>query len=96
MAAQIRACSKTRSHIPQGGNILAPEGGRTMDSQGDSNSEFFHRYANGRKQKSTIISLESDQGEVKGQENIVTHIVSFYKNLFGPNPPRNLHLSTDF
>lgn len=64
--------------------------------KGDSNTEFFHRYANGRRRKSTIVSLEGDQGTIKGQEEIAKHIVNFYKNLFGPNPDRIISLSSSF
>lgn len=64
--------------------------------KGDSNSKIFHRYANGRRRKSTIISLESDQGEIRGQDQISQHIVDFYKGLFGPPPIRMMSLAHDF
>lgn len=64
--------------------------------KGDSNSGFFHQYANGRRRKSIILSLDTDQGEVRGQEDIEAHIVGFYKQLFGPNPDRQIHLARDF
>lgn len=64
--------------------------------KGDSNTDFFHQYAKGRRRKSMIISLEADQGEIRGQEEIVEHILTFYKNLFGPNAPRDLRLVEDF
>lgn len=34
--------------------------------QGDSNSKFLHQYANGRRRKNTIITLDTEQGEVQG------------------------------
>lgn len=37
-----------------------------------------------------------DQGEVRGQEDISGHIVVFYKDLFGPNPYRDIILSNNF
>lgn len=64
--------------------------------KGDANTEFFHHYANGRRRKNTTVSLESDQGEIQGQEDITKHIVEFYKNLFGPNPDRMLFLANTF
>lgn len=62
--------------------------GDQWTTEGDSNTEFFHKYANGRRRKNTIISLDSEQGEIRGQGDIVSHIVNFYKTLFGPNPPQ--------
>lgn len=63
--------------------------------KGDSNTEFFLQYANERR-KSTIVSLKSDQGVIRGQDAITDHIVGFYKNLFGPNPPRHMRLASGF
>lgn len=46
--------------------------------QGDANTHFFHQYANGRRRKNTIALLESDSGEIRGQQNLTKHIVDFY------------------
>lgn len=64
--------------------------------KGDSNTKFFHHYANGRRRKSTIVSLETENGEIGGQEVIMEHIVSFYKTLFDANPEREIFLSSNF
>jgi hypothetical protein len=32
--------------------------------EGDSNTNFFHQYANGRRRRNTIVALETDQGEM--------------------------------
>lgn len=41
--------------------------------KGDSNKEYFHRCANGRKRKNTIISLEKDGTCIEGDENLLKH-----------------------
>jgi hypothetical protein len=51
--------------------------------EGDNNTEYFHRVANGRKRKNTIISLASDGGVIEGVDNLINHATDFYKNLFG-------------
>lgn len=33
---------------------------------GDLSIGFFHQFANGRRRKNAIVTLDSDQGEVKG------------------------------
>jgi len=47
--------------------------------EGDSNTKFYHQFANGRRRKNTIISLETDQEEIKTQEEIMIHATDFYK-----------------
>ena len=64
--------------------------------EGDSNTRFFHQFANGRRRKNTIISLDTDQGEVKTQEEIMAHATNFYKSLFGSPPQIHLKLSPNF
>ncbi|MDV3143360.1 MAG: hypothetical protein Q8761_02940, partial [Sweet potato little leaf phytoplasma] len=52
---------------------------------GDNNSAFFHRWANGRKSKNFIDSLENENGEkLKGEKKIEEEILSFFSNLCGP------------
>jgi len=50
--------------------------------EGDANTHFFHQFANGRRRKSSITSLDSDQGEIRGHKEITDHIVQYYKNPF--------------
>ena len=64
--------------------------------EGDSSTRFFHQFANGRRRKNTIISLDTDQGEVKTQEEIMAHATNFYKSLFGSPPQIHLKLSPNF
>ena len=47
--------------------------------EGDANTQFFHRLANSRHRKNTIVSLETDLGEVSRQEDIMLHVTGFYK-----------------
>jgi hypothetical protein len=62
---------------------------------GDTNSHFFHQFANGRR-KITISCLESDQGEIRGQRDITEHIVDYYKSLFGISEPCQMFLNSEF
>jgi hypothetical protein len=64
--------------------------------QGDTNSHFYHQFANGRRRKNTITVLNSDDGEIRGQQEITAHIVDFYKKLFGPNNVGTLVLGENF
>lgn len=53
--------------------------------EGDSNSAFFHRWANGRKIKNFIDFLENENEEkLKGDKKIEEGILSFFSNLYGP------------
>jgi hypothetical protein len=70
--------------------------GKNWILQGDANSNFFHQFVSGRRRKNTIAILESDVGEVRGQNDITRHIVDFYKRLFGPNEPCSMSLSSNF
>ena len=51
--------------------------------EGDSNTAFFHKSANGRKRKSTIHSLEDEGVSFSGQTELREHITKYYKKLFG-------------
>lgn len=55
---------------------------------GDANTKFFHQFANDRHRKSTIVQLETNNGLITDQKDIMSHAVQFYKNLFGPVQPR--------
>jgi hypothetical protein len=57
--------------------------GKNWIIKGYSNSKFFHLYAN-------------EQGLIRDQQEIVDHVVSFYKDIFGPNKHFNLHLAPTF
>jgi len=51
--------------------------------QGDTNSHFYHQFANGRR-KNTIAFLNSEVGEIRGQREITLHIVEYYKKALDP------------
>lgn len=63
--------------------------------KGDNNSDFFHRIANGRKRKHTIISFVDGNDRIEGESNLINHATDFYKNLFGPAPGNALPLNED-
>jgi hypothetical protein len=50
--------------------------------EGDSNTAFFHAYANGRRRKCSIFSLEGEHGAVYEGDALQKHIYDFYKKLF--------------
>jgi hypothetical protein len=45
--------------------------------QGDANTNFFHTYANGRRRKIRICSLETDQGVITKQKDIENMLLIF-------------------
>ncbi|RLN39154.1 hypothetical protein C2845_PM01G41450 [Panicum miliaceum] len=70
-------------------------GGEKWLLEGDANTRFFHRIANGRKRKCTIKSLE-DGGEIISKtEQLKKLITDYYKQLFGSTEPTNIHLQDD-
>jgi hypothetical protein len=60
--------------------------------KGDNNTKYFHRIANGRKRKNTILSFSSDNGAVEGNENLLRHATDYYKTLFGPGEGNTIPL----
>jgi len=60
--------------------------------KGDNNTSYFHKIANGRRRKNTIISLEKDGEIVEGDENLLNHATEYYTNLFGPEEDHNIHI----
>lgn len=63
---------------------------------GDANTKFFHQFANGRRRKGTIVQLETEQGLISEFQDIMNHVVIYYKNLFGPVEPRSISMSSNF
>lgn len=51
---------------------------------------------NGRRRKKTIAFLDSDEGGIRGQKEIMNHIFGYYKQLFGPNNPCSMQLGEGF
>jgi mannosylglycoprotein endo-beta-mannosidase len=60
--------------------------------QGDNNTSYFHKIANGRRRKNTIISLENDGEQIEGDENLLKHATEYYTTLFGPEQDYNIHI----
>jgi hypothetical protein len=53
--------------------------------KGDSNTDYFHKKANGKKRKNTIFHLEKDGGVIENEKEILNHATEYYKELFGPS-----------
>jgi hypothetical protein len=60
--------------------------------KGDSNTSYFHRIANGRKRKNTVLSLVKDGEIIEGDENLLKHATEYYTNLFGPEEDHDIHI----
>ena len=58
--------------------------------EGDNNTEYFHKVANGRKRRNTIITLMDGENIIEGDEDLLNHATEYYKNLFGPVPGNSL------
>ena len=57
--------------------------------EGDSNSKFFHRVANGWRKKKLIKSLVTEDGEnLSGSDDISKEILKFFRRLY-TKPERN-------
>lgn len=69
--------------------------GETWLLQGDTNTSFFHRSANGRKRKSMIFSLQHEGDVISDRDLIRHHIYEYYKKLFGKEEHCNVHLAND-
>jgi hypothetical protein len=70
--------------------------GKNWFLKGDSNSSFFHLFANGRRRKNNILHLVADSCTLVNQKDIRNHVVDFYKNLFGPSIPCAMKVHEDF
>lgn len=63
--------------------------------EGDSNFEFFHRVANGRKRKSTIFSIKDGDATIMGDKKLLDYATAYYKDLFGPASGNLFHPDPD-
>ena len=52
--------------------------------EGDINTEYFHRIANGRKRRNLILKLEDGDRSIEGDSDLLAHATKYYKKLFGP------------
>ena len=51
--------------------------------EGDLNTSYFHKIANGRKRKNSVLSLQNGDSVVEGTKNLLKHATEYYKELFG-------------
>jgi hypothetical protein len=63
--------------------------------QGDNNTEYFHRCANGQKRKRTLFSLQNGTELIQGTDALLAHATSFYKDLFGPQQMSSARLAAN-
>lgn len=70
-------------------------GGERWVLEGDSNTNFFHLVANGRKRKKMITLLEHEGEEITEKEEIKQAICSYYKQLFGMQPTRKVSMGVN-
>lgn len=63
--------------------------------KGDNNTTYFHRCANGRKRKNTIISLEDGDQLIEGDDKLLEHATKYYSELFGPGVEFNIQTNPD-
>jgi hypothetical protein len=58
-------------------------GGIKWVTKGGANTAYFHAYAKGRKRKSAILCLQSEQGLLLSQGDISHHIYDYFVGLLG-------------
>jgi hypothetical protein len=63
--------------------------------QGDNNTGYFHKKANGKKREDIIFNLEKDGENIDNDEDMVKHATECYKELFGPSDSLIFSLSPD-
>jgi mannosylglycoprotein endo-beta-mannosidase len=63
--------------------------------EGDNNTAYFHRIANGRKGKNTMYSLKKDDVNIQGTTDLLEHALEYYKGLFGPGEGNNMALDAN-
>jgi len=63
--------------------------------EGDNNTKYFQRIANGRKRKNTILSLNDGESIITGDDVLLQHATNYYKTLFGPAPGNAFPLDPD-
>jgi len=52
--------------------------------EGDLNTKYFQRIANARKRKNIIMYLNDGDSIIDGDDDLIQHVTSYYKELFGP------------
>lgn len=64
--------------------------------EGDRNTAYFHALANQRNRKKRILRLETPNGWVEDNKDMLEHAVEFYKDLFGLEASSGVRLDEDF
>jgi hypothetical protein len=64
--------------------------------EGDANTAYFRTCVNGRRRKTKICSLETNEGVITEQGVICKHIVESYKQLFGSVAHNGVQLAPGF
>jgi hypothetical protein len=49
--------------------------------EGDNNTAYFHRIANGRKRKNTMYSLKKDDINIQGTTDLLAQATEYYKRI---------------
>ena len=93
MEDKIFTRERTPGYICCCRNLLAKAWGVKWLLEGDSNTAFFHKSANGRKRKSIIHSLEDEGVSFSEQAELREHITQYYKKLFGKEEIADIHLN---
>ena len=63
--------------------------------EGDSNTSYFQKCANGRRRKHIIQALEWEGEVISEAEKLKAHVIEYYKKLFGKEETSNIHLHED-
>lgn len=63
--------------------------------KGDNNTSYFHKIANGRRRKSSIITLEKNGTIIEGDSNLLNHATEYYTDLFGPPVEHQIHMDPE-
>jgi len=71
------------------------KGGVKWILEGDANTGFFHKCANGRKRKMHIAALEHNDQILESTLELKEHITEYYKQLFGQSETAEIHLEPD-
>ena len=61
--------------------------------EGDLNTSYFHKIANGRKRKNTVLCLKNGEDMVEGTKDLLDLATNYYKDLFGPAPGNLFEIS---
>lgn len=61
--------------------------------EGANDTKYFQLKASARRRKKKITGLHQDEGIIEGEENLMSYITDYYKDLFGPPNETNMVLN---